>query len=1110
MKLLFTINKVILLISVILLHTNVFSQGGSSCAQMEPICTDIGANFTAGTGTTSQSGVNYGCLSTQPNPSWYYFEIGVSGNIDMNLYANSDIDYAIWGPFSSLAAAQGSCGSGLGSPIDCSYSPTEDEYPSISGAVVGQVYVMLITNYASVVQDITLVKVGGSGATNCSIVNPCSISNFTANIGACNPATNTYDITGTLEYSSPPPTGNLIIEDCSGTQHIVGTGPFPTSSVLNYVNYNITGLTADGWACDLNAYFSDNPGCSAVLNYTAPASCSSTPCSFTNIEANISACNPSNNTFDVTGLVEFVNPPASGTLTISDCNGNSHVFNPPFVSPTNYSILGINSDGTTNCSVTATFSADPACTINVGPYDNPDPCVCDANIGTFSNQLIGDANGSNPWTLCFGDELDIIGNSDFIPSEDFSVTGATYDPGVWLLVYDCPPTVLEPNDILNDPCLLGVASSADQAWTIINSSGDGSTVYFVPVSMYSMVDGIYAISINSGVWCYDLGPVYPVTFLPEITVPFTQDCQNGTATITVSGGDPEINGSQFTASNLLPATASFSNTTANNAGTITVTGLQDGDNWSFDIIDVNGCPISVSGIFTATEDPSFNYANATYCQDGADPIANITGVIGGSFTSSPAGLTINAATGLVDLSASTVGTYTITYTTPDPICFDQATFDITINPVPNITTPANVTVCTQYVLPVITGTNLSGNEAYYTGSGASGTQMNPGDVLNTFGTTTIYIYDESGTVPNCTDETSFNVTIVPELQSITCPGPLTAICNISEQPPYANYNAFIAAGGSVNIDPLGNIDPATFSLVSEVSDGNTCPEVITRTYQVADECGTIRSCQQTITINDLINPTGTAPANITIALNTPVPAPDVLLITNETDNCGVPTVQWVGDVSNGGYCPEIITRTYRIEDACGNFITVNHTITVGDGFPSAGFVALPNSLTTVDTEVNFTNTSSGAVSYVWDFGDGSGGTTTENPTHSFPNVESGSYVVQLIATSPLGCTDTAYQTITIIEDEIFYVPNTFTPDGDSYNETFKAIFTSGYDPFNFTMLIFNRWGEIIWESHDWSVGWNGTYGGKIVPDGIYTWKIEVKTTANDERRMFTGHVNVIR
>jgi gliding motility-associated-like protein len=132
-----------------------------------------------------------------------------------------------------------------------------------------------------------------------------------------------------------------------------------------------------------------------------------------------------------------------------------------------------------------------------------------------------------------------------------------------------------------------------------------------------------------------------------------------------------------------------------------------------------------------------------------------------------------------------------------------------------------------------------------------------------------------------------------------------------------------------------------------------------------------------------------------------------------------------------------------------------------------------------------------------------------NPIHVFPDA-SGSYVIELIAYSPLGCTDTVRMVINVSEELIYYVPNTFTPDGDNYNETFKPVFTAGYDPYDFTLLIFNRWGEIIWESHDVAIGWDGTYGGQIMQDGVYTWKIDFKTTASDERVMITGHVTLLK
>ena len=158
-----------------------FEAPPTACAGMSPICTDDGLSFTAssngGLASNLDPGNIYNCLTTTPNPTWYYLEIDDSGNIDMNLNAPADIDFIIWGPFDDLANAQGACGNlgqaptaSNGSVIDCSYSPTEDEYPSILNAQTGDVYVMLITNYASVVQNITLQQIGGTGSTNCNIL----------------------------------------------------------------------------------------------------------------------------------------------------------------------------------------------------------------------------------------------------------------------------------------------------------------------------------------------------------------------------------------------------------------------------------------------------------------------------------------------------------------------------------------------------------------------------------------------------------------------------------------------------------------------------------------------------------------------------------------------------------------------------------------------------------------------------------------------------------------------------------------------------------------------------------------------------------------------------
>ncbi|PWH86467.1 LamG-like jellyroll fold domain-containing protein [Brumimicrobium oceani] len=184
---------------------------------------------------------------------------------------------------------------------------------------------------------------------------------------------------------------------------------------------------------------------------------------------------------------------------------------------------------------------------------------------------------------------------------------------------------------------------------------------------------------------------------------------------------------------------------------------------------------------------------------------------------------------------------------------------------------------------------------------------------------------------NCFSSDQLMITVSPAITDITCPADLTASCDISEQSSYADFEEFINAGGSATIPAGGIIDSASFTMFSEISDGITCPETITRTYQISDTCGVTLSCTQNIVISEIILPTGTAPNDTTVQCIGDLPVVDVLSITDEADNCSnVPTVTHVSDVSDGNTCPEVITRTYNIEDKCGNNIDVVQTITIDD------------------------------------------------------------------------------------------------------------------------------------------------------------------------------------
>ena len=110
-----------------------------------------------------------------------------------------------------------------------------------------------------------------------------------------------------------------------------------------------------------------------------------------------------------------------------------------------------------------------------------------------------------------------------------------------------------------------------------------------------------------------------------------------------------------------------------------------------------------------------------------------------------------------------------------------------------------------------------------------------------------------------------------------------------------------------------------------------------------------------------------------------------------------------------------------------------------------------------------------------------------------------------------GCADTIVGTITVIENYTLFVPNSFSPDGNEYNNLFKV---SGYgiDPSTFLLEIYNRWGELIFVSKNPEIGWDGSYGktGEMSPNGTYTYKLNYKLKNQEQSKVISGHVNLMR
>lgn len=179
--------------------------------------------------------------------------------------------------------------------------------------------------------------------------------------------------------------------------------------------------------------------------------------------------------------------------------------------------------------------------------------------------------------------------------------------------------------------------------------------------------------------------------------------------------------------------------------------------------------------------------------------------------------------------------------------------------------------------------------------------------------------------------------------------------------------------------------------------------------------------------------------------------------------------------------------------------------------PVADFTMSANPTTFFETVIGMQDFSSGNVdTWVW-YSPLSTPTnsTQNNPTFTFPEGVTGTYPISLIVTTLEGCMDTITKNLTVNSDILFFAPNSFTPDGDEFNQSWKWS-VQGIDDQDFSLFIFNRWGEILWETHDPNSEWDGTYKGEIIPAGIYTWRARVKNINSDGKKEFTGHINIIR
>jgi len=699
-----------------------------------------------------------------------------------------------------------------------------------------------------------------------------------------------YDIEGTLTFTDPPATGQLIVSDCFLNQQVFNP-PF-----VSPITFTYTGLPQDGLDCDFGAVFTDDQNCNITGTYTAPPTITFT------------SANCVTGTGVVDGTIEFNAPPSTGTIVVSIFDGvgtQTTNIQPPFNSPESWQVTGLDPAAPTYV-ITYYFSDFPTC-----EQTQTIQCGCSAEGGTTTTTITGD--GTIDFILCDGDQLDIVDNGDYTLPDDEGVLGGIYpyQPAYTYLVYGCPPTPgIFPGD---DPCFAGIVPS-DGSMTDINDPNSifalfppgllpNNQLYYVPITLYHYDPITPAYIINAS--CWDLGTVTTVSYLPPVVTTVTPDCQTNTVSVSVEGGYPEVFGGNFTASNLQPASASFVNNTTPNGGNIVIENLQDGDNYSFDITDQNGCPSTITGGPFVALPIAAAGVDAQTCILSYD-LEAVASYGTGTWTGGPAGTTFtpNANTPNATVTVPTAGVYTFAWTEDNGngcVASDDVEITFSLMSIPAVITGAacgasdgEIVVAPQGGVGPYTYAWTSG------GNTAIESNLGPGNV-------TVTVTDATG----CSLDSTF---------AITQPVSFTTVVNTTDE------LCFASCDGEITLQPDG-VGPYTYTWTPNVSNTNTGSNLCQGNYQIL--FSDVDGCTQ------VINRTVSGPTEVISVVNSDVNevciGGQAVLSANVVGGTPTYSYLWTAAPADPSLIPNATSLTVS------PVVTTSYTLVVTDatGCPSA-------------------------------------------------------------------------------------------------------------------------------------------------------------------------------
>jgi len=367
----------------------------------------------------------------------------------------------------------------------------------------------------------------------------------------------------------------------------------------------------------------------------------------------------------------------------------------------------------------------------------------------------------------------------------------------------------------------------------------------------------------------------------------------------------------------------------------------------------------------------------------------------------------------------------------------------------------------------------------------------------------------------CPNDTS-NFQLTVHQQPVAAPDQTLHFCNtagdVQDFTAYLNH-PFEPIIGSWEMSP--NVPAGSFNATTSIFDvGNIAHDIYQFNYILPSDPG-CESDTTTIDVKITAVPQisfisnvddGCQPLSVNFT-NTSVVQGNTVYTWNLGDGTSSTSAADVPNVYEAAACYDV-TLTATSDGLCSATATISDMICVYP-VPEAAFVYSPQQVYSDGPTVNFTNESINNDFNAWTFGDG-GSSTSIEPEHTYPIGEVGSYEVMLIVTTQFGCVDTAVKSVLVKDQLIYYVPNTFTPDSDENNPIFIPVMTAGMDENDYHLEIYNRWGEMVFETNDIHEGWDGTFNGKMADTGTYIWKLSFGLIETDGKETAKGHVNLLR